>query len=65
MSFVSIDLSRKVASTIISDVMIDDSSVLMQVNISQVPNCKALLPLPRSKNNSAFNKKAKWKSSLL
>jgi len=33
MSFVSIDLSRKVASTIISDVMIDDSSVLVQVNI--------------------------------
>ena len=57
MSFVSIDLS--------SDVMIDDSSVLVQVNISQGPNCKALLPLPRSKNNSAFNKKAKWYSSLL
>lgn len=34
MSFVSIDLSRKVASTIIRDVMIDDSSVLVQVNIS-------------------------------
>lgn len=33
MSFVSIDLTRKVASTIISDVMIDDSSVLVQVNI--------------------------------
>lgn len=39
MSFVSIDLSRKVASTITTDMMIDDSSVLVQVNISRAKHC--------------------------